>query len=82
MKIALTMEEREGLKPWLIFGVLWGIAALNSPVLLAVLPASGLWAWYHRAKRGKPSFGDLMAMSSRVRMWPAGRSCAATNGRR
>ena len=55
--LTLTMEERDGLKPWLWFGLLWGIAALNSTVLLAFLPASGLWAWYHRAKRHKPSLG-------------------------
>jgi 4-amino-4-deoxy-L-arabinose transferase-like glycosyltransferase len=53
--LALCMEDRDGLQPWLEFGLLWGIAALNSPVLLAFLPASGLWAWYRRAKRHKPS---------------------------
>ena len=53
--LALTMEDRDGLWPWLEFGLLWGIAALNSSVLLAFLPASGLWAWYHSAKRHKPS---------------------------
>src|SRR5581483_10919100 len=61
--LALTMEEHDGLKPWLIFGVLWGVAALNSPVLLGFLPASGLWAWYHRAKRGKPSFAGVVLAS-------------------
>jgi 4-amino-4-deoxy-L-arabinose transferase-like glycosyltransferase len=61
--LALTMTERDGLKPWILFGVLWGIAALNSPVLLAFLPASGLWAWYHRAKRGKPSLGGVALAS-------------------
>jgi 4-amino-4-deoxy-L-arabinose transferase-like glycosyltransferase len=53
--LTLTMEDRDGLKPWLCFGLLWGIAALNSTVLLAFLLASGLWAWYHCAKRHKPS---------------------------
>ena len=61
--LALTMEERDGLKPWLWFGLLWGIAALNSTVLLAFLPASGLWAWYHRAKRGKPSLAGIALAS-------------------
>jgi hypothetical protein len=61
--LALTMEERDGLKPWLWFGLLWGIAALNSTVLLAFLPASGLWAWYHRAKRGKPSLASVVLAS-------------------
>ena len=59
--LALTMEERDGLKPWLQFGLLWGVAALNSTVLIAFLPASGLWAWYRRAKRHKPSFAGVGA---------------------
>jgi hypothetical protein len=57
------MEERDGLKPWLWFGLLWGIAAVDSTVLLSFLPASGLWAWYHRAKRGKPSLGGVVLAS-------------------
>jgi 4-amino-4-deoxy-L-arabinose transferase-like glycosyltransferase len=54
--LALTMEERDGLMPWIEFGLLWGIAALNSTVLIAFLPASGLWTWYRRAKLHRPSF--------------------------
>ena len=61
--LALTMEDRDGLQPWLEFGLLWGIAALNSPVLLAFLPASGLWAWYHRAKRHKPTLAGAVLAS-------------------
>lgn len=61
--IALTLEDREGLRPWLEFGLLWGIAALNSPVLLSFLPASGLWAWYRRAKAGKRSFAGIVLAS-------------------
>jgi len=63
--LALSMEDRDGLTPWVEFGLLWGIAALNSPVLLAFLPASGLWAWYHRAQRRKPSFAGV-ALASMV----------------
>jgi hypothetical protein len=58
--LALTMEERDGWKPWLWFGLLWGIAALNSTSLLSFLPVSGLWAWYHRAKRGKASLAGIV----------------------
>jgi 4-amino-4-deoxy-L-arabinose transferase-like glycosyltransferase len=61
--LALTMEERDGLQPWLWFGLLWGIAALNSTVLLSFLPVSGLWAWYHRARRGKPSLSGVVLAS-------------------
>jgi 4-amino-4-deoxy-L-arabinose transferase-like glycosyltransferase len=61
--LTLTMEERDGLKPWLWFGLLWGIAALNSTVLLSFLPASGLWAWYHRGKLRKPSLAGVALAS-------------------
>jgi hypothetical protein len=61
--IALTMEDRDGLKPWMEFGALWGIAALNSPVLLSFLPVSGLWAWWHRAKAGKRSITGILVAS-------------------
>jgi 4-amino-4-deoxy-L-arabinose transferase-like glycosyltransferase len=61
--LALTMEDRDGLKPWLQFGLLWGVAALNSTVLIAFLPASGLWAWYHRAKRHKPALAGVVLAS-------------------
>jgi 4-amino-4-deoxy-L-arabinose transferase-like glycosyltransferase len=61
--LALTMEERDGLKPWLWFGLLWGVAALNSTVLLSFLPVSGLWVWYHRARRRKPSLAGVVLAS-------------------
>lgn len=60
--LVLEMEELDGTLPWIGFGVLWGVAALTNSSLLAFLPASGLWAWYRRAKRGKPSIiGVLLA---------------------
>lgn len=64
LQLTLTMEDRDGLKPWLWFGLLWGIAALTSTVLLAFLPASGLWAWYHRARRRKPSLAGVVLASA------------------
>ena len=53
--LTLDLEERDGLGPWIRFGLLWGIAALTNTSLLAFLPASGLWAWYRCWKRGKSS---------------------------
>jgi len=61
--LALTMADRDGLKPWLWFGLLWGIAALNSTVLIAFLPASGWWAWYCRARLRKPSLAGVLLAS-------------------
>src|SRR6202142_4425943 len=57
--LTLTLEEKDGLKPWLQFGLLWAIAALTNSALLSFLPVSGLWAWYHRARLGKRSFGGV-----------------------
>jgi 4-amino-4-deoxy-L-arabinose transferase-like glycosyltransferase len=61
--LALTLEERDGWLPWVAFGALWGIAALNSTSLLAFLPAAGLWAWYRRAKVGRPSLAGVVLAS-------------------
>jgi hypothetical protein len=61
--LALTMEDREGLIPWLEFGMLWGVVALTSTVLLSFLAASGIWGWYHRARRGRSSFAGVVLAS-------------------
>jgi hypothetical protein len=57
------MEERDGLEPWLQFGMLWGIAALTNTSLLGFLPASGLWVWYRRRKRHKTSWSGVVLAS-------------------
>src|SRR5580704_3275180 len=51
--LALTLEDRDGWWPWFQFGLLWGIAALDSTVLVSFLPAAGLWAWYRRTRFDK-----------------------------
>jgi 4-amino-4-deoxy-L-arabinose transferase-like glycosyltransferase len=63
--IALSMQDRDGLKPWAQFGVLWGVAALTSPVLLSFLPISGFWALYHQRRFAKRSLSEV-ALSSVV----------------
>ncbi len=62
--LTLVMEERDGWKPWVEYGVLWGIASLSNTGVLAFLPASGLWIWYHRWKRGKRSLGRVVLAST------------------
>jgi 4-amino-4-deoxy-L-arabinose transferase-like glycosyltransferase len=61
--LTLTMDEKDGLKPWLQFGLLWGVAALTNTALLSFLPASGLWVWYHHAKLGKRSLSGVILAS-------------------
>jgi 4-amino-4-deoxy-L-arabinose transferase-like glycosyltransferase len=62
--LALVLEEKDGLRPWVAFGLLWGIAALTNTTSLSFLPASGLWAWYRRAKLGKRSLGGVLVASA------------------
>ena len=62
--LALTLEERDDWLPWLEFGLLWGVAALNSPTLLSFLPAAGLWAWRRRFRRGKSSLAGVVLASA------------------
>lgn len=61
--LTLTMEERNGGLPWLEFGLLWGVVALNGTSLLSFLPAAGLYGWYRRAKAGKRSFAGVVLAS-------------------
>ncbi len=58
--LTLRLQERDGLRPWMEFGALWGIIALNSTSLLSFLPAAGLWAWYRRAKSGRRSLAGVV----------------------
>jgi len=61
--LALSLEDRDGLLPWIEFGLLWGIVALNGTSLLSFLPAAGLWAWYRRVKLGKGSLPGIVLAS-------------------
>jgi hypothetical protein len=61
--LAITLEARDTWLPWLEFGILWGIIALSGTSLLSFLPAAGLWAWHHRAKRGKRSLAGVVLAS-------------------
>jgi 4-amino-4-deoxy-L-arabinose transferase-like glycosyltransferase len=61
--LTLTMDEKDGLKPWLHFGLLWAIAALTNTALLSFLPVSGVWVWYQRSKASKRSLGGVAVAS-------------------
>ena len=58
--LALEMEELSGVKPWIAFGMLWGVAVLTNTSLISFLPASGLWAWYRSSKKGKSSLAGVV----------------------
>ena len=61
--LTLRLEELEGAMAWIVFGLLWGVAALINTSLLAFLPAAGLWAWYIRGKIHKSSLGGVILAS-------------------
>ena len=58
--LTLRLEDSEGAGPWIAFGLLWGVAALTNTSLLSFLPASGLWAWYGRAKPRRRSLAGVV----------------------
>ena len=51
--LALRLETSSGLRPWLGFGLLAGLAALTCPAIVAVLPFLGGWICYRRQHRGR-----------------------------
>jgi 4-amino-4-deoxy-L-arabinose transferase-like glycosyltransferase len=61
--LALELEHWPGLRGWIVFGLLWGIAAQANPSTLAFLPFCGLWVCWRRHKSGLPSFSGV-ALSS------------------
>jgi len=62
--MSLELKDGQGWEGWTIYGVLWGLGALSNPSMLAFLPASGLWIWYRRHKRGLRSFVGVVLASA------------------
>jgi hypothetical protein len=46
--ITLNLESENRYWNWIVFGLLWGMAALTSPALLSVLPFLAGWVIYRR----------------------------------
>jgi len=63
--VALELEHWPGLRGWILFGILWGVAALANPASLSFLPFCGLWIWWRRRQRSLPSVSGV-ALSSIV----------------
>lgn len=62
--MTLVLEDKDGISLWFWFGSVWGILALTNTSLLAFLPASGIWAWYRRAKLSKKSIAGVVLSSA------------------
>lgn len=54
--ITLNLGDENKFRNWVVFGLLWGLAALTSPALLSVLPFLAGWVIYRRQRRGQPWF--------------------------
>ena len=54
--ISLKLENEDRVSRWAGFGALWGVAALTSPAMLAVLPFLAFWVIYRRQRLGKRWF--------------------------
>ena len=52
--LAIALERKVDLRSWMIWGVVWAVAGLTEPSLLAGLPVSGLWLCYRLRQRGTP----------------------------
>ncbi len=52
--MTIALERKLDLRSWVIWGVVWAIAGLTEPSLLAGLPVAGLWLCYRLRQRGMP----------------------------
>lgn len=71
--MALKLEQPARLWAWVAFGLLWGVAALTSPAMVAVLPFVGGWICYRLYRRGQrwfiPSTVAALAFMAAVSPW-------------
>jgi hypothetical protein len=49
--MALELEDAKAVWVWILYGLLWGVEALTSPSVLAVLPFLGAWTCYQLYKK-------------------------------
>jgi 4-amino-4-deoxy-L-arabinose transferase-like glycosyltransferase len=61
--LTLELEERNGLTPWIGFGLLWGVAAMTNTSLISFLPVSGSWVWFRRWRAGMASLAGVALAS-------------------
>jgi 4-amino-4-deoxy-L-arabinose transferase-like glycosyltransferase len=59
----MHIERSKSFIAWVAYGVLWGIAALNSPAVLSTLPFLGVWVWVRHWRRGSNCTGMAVVAS-------------------
>lgn len=52
--LTLSLADSPRLRTWLLFGLLWGVAALTNPSLLSLLPLFGIWACWRSHAASRP----------------------------
>jgi 4-amino-4-deoxy-L-arabinose transferase-like glycosyltransferase len=57
------IERQPGWRGWVLFGALWGVGALANPSMLSFLPFCGLWIWWQRYQRRRPSLAGVVLSS-------------------
>ncbi|HLW82865.1 MAG TPA: glycosyltransferase family 39 protein [Candidatus Acidoferrales bacterium] len=71
--MALRLAESDRVRDWIAYGLLSGVAALTSPVLLSVLPFLALWAlWRLRSARMRwfaPALSCMLATILVISPW-------------
>jgi hypothetical protein len=61
--LTLRLEDLDGAKPWIAFGLFWGVTALTNTSLISFLPASGMWVLCQRRKQRKPALAGVALAS-------------------
>jgi 4-amino-4-deoxy-L-arabinose transferase-like glycosyltransferase len=57
--LTLRLRELDGRELWMVFGLVWGVAALINTSLLSFMPLSALWAWHGRRQNSRASLAGI-----------------------
>ncbi len=58
--LTMAMEERATRGRWVLFGLLWGVAALTNTALVAFLPVTGVWLCYRLTRHRRRWFAGAL----------------------
>ena len=59
----LHIERSISLIAWVVYGLLWGFAALTGPAVLSALPFLAVWVWVRHWRRGNNCTGAAVVAS-------------------